>query len=118
MEEAEYCNRIGLIDGGRLIALGSPAELKSEHLAGTIYEIGTDHVLGAAEVLAPVQGVLDAAVFGRSLHVRLKQEIDGQTYLPAFLNSSGLLVNSIRPIEPTLEDVFVALVGRKAGQPS
>jgi len=118
MEEAEYCNRIGLIDRGRLIALGSPVELKSEHLAGTIYEIGTDHVLAAAEALAPAEGVLDAAVFGRALHVRLKQGIDAKAYLPAFLNASGLLVNSIRPIEPTLEDVFVALVGHKAGQAS
>ena len=116
MEEAEYCNRIGLIDRGQLIALGSPAELKSKHLAGTIYEIATDHVLAAAETLAPVEGVLDAAVFGRALHVRLKKDIDAQAYLPAFLNSSGLVVNSIRPIEPTLEDVFVALVGHKAGQ--
>jgi len=118
MEEAEYCNRIGLIDRGQLIALGSPGELKSKHLAGTIYEIGTDHVLAAAEALAHAEGVLDAAVFGRSLHVRLKQGIDAQAYLPSFLNSSGLLVNSIRPIDPSLEDVFVALVGRKAGQPS
>ena len=118
MEEAEYCNRIGLIDRGQLIALGSPGELKSKHLAGTIYEIGTDHVLAAAEALAHEEGVLDAAVFGRSLHVRLKQEIDAQAYLPSFLNSSGLFVNSIRPIDPSLEDVFVALVGRKAGQPS
>ncbi|MCX5878578.1 MAG: ABC transporter ATP-binding protein [Deltaproteobacteria bacterium] len=118
MEEAEYCNRIGLIDRGQLIALGSPGELKSKHLAGTIYEIGTDHVLAAAEALAHAEGVLDAAVFGRSLHVRLKQEIDAQAYLPSFLNSSGLFVNSIRPIDPSLEDVFVALVGHKAGQPS
>ena len=118
MEEAEYCNRIGLIDRGQLIALGSPAELKSKHLAGTIYEIATDHVLAAAEALAPVEGVLDAAVFGRSLHVRVKQDIEAGAYLPAFLGSSGLVVNSIRPIEPTLEDVFVALVGHKAGQPS
>jgi ABC-2 type transport system ATP-binding protein len=118
MEEAEYCNRIGLIDRGRLIALGSPADLKSKHLEGTIYEIATDHVLAAVEALAPVDGVLDAAVFGRALHVRLRQNIDAKDYLPAFLNSSGLEVNSIRPIEPTLEDVFVALVGRKAGQPS
>jgi len=118
MEEAEYCNRIGLIDHGQLIALGSPAELKSKHLAGTIYEIGTDHVLAAAEALAHVDGVLDAAVFGRALHVRLRQDLDAKAYLPAFLNSSGLLVNSIRPIEPTLEDVFVALVGHKTGQPS
>ena len=118
MEEAEYCNRIGLIDRGQLIALGSPGELKSKHLAGTIYEIGTDHVLAAAEALDHAEGVLDAAVFGRSLHVRLKQGIDAQAYLPSFLNSSGLFVNSIRPIEPSLEDVFVALVGHKAGQPS
>jgi ABC-2 type transport system ATP-binding protein len=118
MEEAEYCNRIGLIDRGQLIALGSPAELKSKHLEGTIYEIATDHVLAASEALASAEGVLDAAVFGRALHVRLKQDIDAQAYLPGFLDSSGLAVNSIRPIEPTLEDVFVALVGHKAGQPS
>jgi len=116
MEEAEYCNRIGLIDHGQLIALGSPAELKSEHLAGTIYEIGTDHVLAAVEALAPVEGVLDAAVFGRALHVRLKQDLDAQAYLRPLLHASGLLANSIQPIEPTLEDVFVALVGHKAGQ--
>jgi ABC-2 type transport system ATP-binding protein len=118
MEEAEYCNRIGLIDRGQLIALGSPAELKSKHLAGTIYEIATDHVLAAVEALTSVEGVLDAAVFGRALHVRLKQNIDAQAFLPAFLSSSGLVANSIRPIEPTLEDVFVALVGHKSGQSS
>jgi hypothetical protein len=50
--------------------------------------------------------------------VRLRQDLDAKAYLPAFLNSSGLLANSIRPIEPTLEDVFVALVGHKAGQSS
>jgi ABC-2 type transport system ATP-binding protein len=118
MEEAEYCNRIGLIDHGRLIALGSPAELKSKHLAGTLYEIATDQVLAAVETLAPKEGVLDAAVFGRSLHVRLRQDLDAQAYLPPLLQASGLAVNSIRPIDPTLEDVFVALVGHKAGQTS
>jgi ABC-2 type transport system ATP-binding protein len=118
MEEAEYCNRIGLIDHGQLIALGSPAELKSKHLAGTIYEIATDHVLAAVETLAPNEGVLDAAVFGRSLHVRLRQDLDAQAYLPPLLQASGLAVNSIRPIDPTLEDVFVALVGHKRGQTS
>ncbi len=118
MEEAEYCNRIGLIDHGRLIALGSPAELKSKHLAGTLYEIATDQVLAAVETLAPKEGVLDAAVFGRSLHVRLRQDLDAQAYLPPLLQASGLAVNSIRPIDPTLEDVFVALVGHKRGQTS
>jgi ABC-2 type transport system ATP-binding protein len=113
MEEAEYCNRIGLIDRGQLIALGSPGELKTKHLAGTVHEIETADVLAAAEALAPVEGVLDAAVFGRALHVRVEQGIDAQAYIPPFLESAGIRINTMKPIEPTLEDVFVSLVGRR-----
>jgi ABC-2 type transport system ATP-binding protein len=116
MEEAEYCNKIGLIDRGQLIALGSPAELKSDHLAGRIYEIGTDDVLTAAEVLAQAEGILDAAVFGRALHVRVKGGIDGQSYISSFLNGAGLAIKTMKPIDPTLEDVFVALIGHKVGE--
>jgi drug efflux transport system ATP-binding protein len=113
MEEAEYCNRIGLIDRGKLIALGSPAELKREHLSGTIYEIGTSDVLAAIEALSGAEEVLDAAVFGRSLHVRLRHGIEAQEYLAPLLVSAGLSIHQVRPVEPTLEDVFVALVERK-----
>jgi ABC-2 type transport system ATP-binding protein len=116
MEEAEYCNRIGLIDHGQLIALGSPAELKSKRLAGTIYEIETNDVLTAVETLAHAKGILDAAVFGRTLHVRVERGIDAERYVPAFLGSAGLLISAMKPIEPTLEDVFVALVGHKVGE--
>ncbi len=113
MEEAEYCNRIGLIDRGKLIALGSPAELKREHLSGTIYEIDTSDVLAASEALSGAEEVLDAAVFGRSLHVRLRHGIEAQEYLAPLLVSAGLSIHQVRPVEPTLEDVFVALVERK-----
>jgi ABC-2 type transport system ATP-binding protein len=113
MEEAEYCNRIGLIDQGKLIALGSPAELKRQHLSGTIYEIGTLDVLAAIEALSGEKEVLDAAVFGRALHVRLRKGVEAQLYLAPLLASAGLSIQQIRPVEPTLEDVFVALVGRK-----
>jgi ABC-2 type transport system ATP-binding protein len=116
MEEAEYCNTIGLIDRGQLIALGSPAELKSKHLTGTIYEIGTDDVLTAAETLSQVEGILDAAVFGRALHVRVKPGINGYSYISSFLNPAGLAIKTMKPIEPSLEDVFVALVGRQIGE--
>jgi ABC-2 type transport system ATP-binding protein len=116
MEEAEYCNKIGLIDHGQLIALGSPGELKSKRLAGTIYEIETDDVLTAVETLADAEGILDAAVFGRTLHVRVERGIDAERYVPAFLGSAGLLISAMKPIEATLEDVFVALVGHKVGE--
>ena len=113
MEEAEYCNRIGLIDQGRLIALGSPAELKTRHLSGTVFEITAPDVLAAMEALSGAKEVLDAAVFGRALHVRIKEGMGALAYLSPFLASAGLSIENIRPIEPTLEDVFVALVGRK-----
>lgn len=113
MEEAEYCNRIGLMDQGRLIALGSPAELKGRHLSGTIFEVTTPDVLAAMEALAVAKAVRDTAVFGRALHVRLDKGIDAHAFLSLLLASVGLPIEKIRPIEPTLEDVFVALVGRK-----
>jgi ABC-2 type transport system ATP-binding protein len=113
MEEAEYCNRIGLIDEGRLIALGSPAELKKRQLSGMIYEMTIPDVLAAMEALTGAKEVLDAAVFGRALHVRLNKDVNALAYLSPFLGSAGLSIERMRPIEPTLEDVFVALVGRK-----
>jgi ABC-2 type transport system ATP-binding protein len=116
MEEAEYCNRIGLIDQGRLIALGSPAELKKRHLSGRIFEVTGPNALTALEALSEAKEVLDAAVFGRALHVRLKDGVDTHGDLSAFLASAGLSIERIRPIEPTLEDVFVALVGRRGSE--
>jgi ABC-2 type transport system ATP-binding protein len=112
MEEAEYCGRIGLIDRGRLIAVGSPAELKSRLLKGNIYEVETSDLLKGMESLQGAEEVLDTAVFGRALHVRLDEKSDAESYLVPFLAAAGLEIGKIRRIEPTLEDVFVALVGR------
>ena len=113
MEEAEYCNRIGLIDQGRLIALGSPDHLKKEHLSGRVYEVETSDVLAAVEALSGQAEVLDAAVFGRTMHVRLDGEVPARDFLTRELSAAGLTTDKIKQIEPTLEDVFVALVGKK-----
>jgi ABC-2 type transport system ATP-binding protein len=115
MEEAEYCNRIGLIDRGRLIASGSPSELKRKHLSGKIYEIATTDVLAAVEALQKFPRVLDAAVFGRAVHVRVAPDLDAEQDVIPILSASGLLIQGVRAIEPTLEDVFVALVGHGPG---
>jgi ABC-2 type transport system ATP-binding protein len=112
MEEAEYCNRIALIDRGRLIALGSPEELKRNHLEGEIYEIEMEDALQGSEVLAGMEEILDAAVFGRSLHVRIKKMEAPETFLSVSLKKAGITPGRIQKIEPSLEDVFVALVGR------
>jgi ABC-2 type transport system ATP-binding protein len=116
MEEAEYCNRIALINQGRLIALGSPAELRRDHLEGRIYEIEVDDALAAEEALGGAEGVLDAAVFGRVLHVRLARNLEASRYFSSLLSGSRISVHHLREIEPTLEDVFVALVASKEGK--
>ena len=113
MEEAEYCNRIALINHGRLIALGSPQELKTGRLTGAVYDVETDNVLAAVEFLSGRKNVLDVAVFGRSMHVRLPEDLEAESFIRSRLDSIGLTVESIRRIDASLEDVFVALVDRK-----
>lgn len=113
MEEAEYCGRIGLIDKGRLIALGTPAELKERHLQGRIFEIPVSDPLAAVEALKTAGGVLDAAIFGSSVHVRVKKDVDPDKEVLPFLASSSVKSSEMRAIEPSLEDVFVALVGKR-----
>ncbi|MFH1139895.1 MAG: ABC transporter ATP-binding protein [Pseudomonadota bacterium] len=112
MEEAEYCHRIGLINKGKLIALGSPAELKSERLEGRVFELETSDVLAAEEAASGRPEVLDAAVFGRALHVRLAEGVEPEAVLSPALAGVGLKITRLKRIDPSLEDVFVALVGR------
>ena len=110
MEEAEYCDRIALINEGRLIAVGSPAQLKHEKLPGRIYNVETSDVLTAADKLSGADRIFEVAIFGRSLHVRLDEEVGAESYLSSLLTVAGQEVKAVSPIEPTLEDVFVALV--------
>ena len=86
------------------------------HLEGRIFEVETPDVLAAVDSLAGAEQVLDAAVFGRALHVRLRQGVEARDFLFSHLSSAGLVVNQFKAIEPTLEDVFAALVGRSRGE--
>lgn len=113
MEEAEYCNRIALINQGKLIAVGSPQHLKQHELEGRVYEVELPDVLAAVEALSGVENILDAAVFGRTMHVRLPESADAEKVISKPLSRAGLTVSGITRIKPTLEDVFVALVGNK-----
>jgi ABC-2 type transport system ATP-binding protein len=113
MDEAEYCNRIALIDRGRLIAMGTPSELRGHHLGGDLFEIRCTPLGGALQILRDAPGVLEAAIFGDRLHVVLGPGgLDGAT-LPAFLREHGIEAQTARPVVPSLEDVFVQLVSNR-----
>jgi ABC-2 type transport system ATP-binding protein len=114
MEEAEYCNRLALIERGRIVALGTPGELKQRAMKGELLLVECSPLGQAVELAQQAPGVLDAAVFGNALHLVVK---DAATAIPAlreYLGQRGITVSGIEPIRPTLEDVFVSLtVGRK-----
>ena len=111
MDEAEYCNRIALIDRGRLIALARPGELKRRKLGGDLLLLECEPVGAAIVALEQAPGVRDAAVFGNSIHVLVGGGGAASSDIPPFLASRGVTVTRLEPIEPTLEDIFVQMVG-------
>ena len=110
MDEAEYCNRIALIDRGKLVALGSPTELRGHQLGGDLLEIGCTPLGAALKALAGVPGVIEAAIFGDKLHVVLAKGGLAAADLPGFLVAKGIKAGPASQVTPSLEDVFVRLV--------
>ncbi len=112
MDEAEYCNRIALINAGRLAAIGAPGELRQKNLGGELYELACAPLGAALEALKQAPGVLEAAIFGDKLHVLVRNS-EVASKLGIVLAEHGLAGESPRRIAPTLEDVFVELVSRR-----
>ncbi len=113
MDEAEYCNRVALIDRGRLIDMASPVALRQRQLGGDLLLLECEQLGSVIAALQEAGGVRDVAAFGNSLHILVDDAAKEFEALPRFLAERGLNVSRIQRIEPTLEDVFVHLVGAK-----
>ncbi|HTT46626.1 MAG TPA: ABC transporter ATP-binding protein [Pseudolabrys sp.] len=111
MDEAEYCDRAALINQGRLIAIGSPQQLKHTALPGQLVLIECDALGAALAALQQAPGVHECSVFGDSLHVVVDDAEKSFEELPRYLAAKNLQLNRITRINPSLEDVFVQLVG-------
>jgi ABC-2 type transport system ATP-binding protein len=109
MDEAEYCSRLALIYRGRLVALGTPAELKQRALTGDLLLVQTASLGASLELLKRLPVVRDAAVFGNALHVVVDDADSAVEGLRAELDSRGFGAVHIQQIRPSLEDAFVAL---------
>lgn len=116
MDEAEYCDRLALIYQGRLIALGTPTELKTKALPQGVLELECDPLVQALDVLREKPWVSEVAVFGDALHVIGREGIDSEQEVQALLRKHGILVKRMEWIRPSLEDVFVSLI-QKEGNP-
>lgn len=109
MEEAEYCNRLALMSRGRLIALDTPSALRSR-VVDPIFETRPSDAPRAVEALLGRPGILEAALFGRSLHVTVADAEEGAALIRRYLEAEGIEAGPVRPVTPSLEDVFVSLV--------
>ena len=99
---------------GRIIALDRPGTLKRT-LHQPLLELHTDDSPKAVEAMTRAPGVISAAMFGRAIHVMVEDEHAARSALPGVLASAGRTCEKLEPVEPSLEDVFVALVQREGG---
>jgi ABC-2 type transport system ATP-binding protein len=110
MDEAEYCDRLALINQGRIVALGTPAELKTRYMPEAVWELETDHLIDSLQALKKGQRFSEVAVFGNTLHVVAKKGEDLSSFIPSILAGEGIPPKRLEQIEPSLEDVFVSLI--------
>lgn len=115
LDEAEHANRIGMIHDGVLRALASPAELKRSGLQGQLLNIVCDAPFAANTVLEGLPGVRNVALHGNDVHTVIDPTLQSAEQLNAHLAQAGIAVCTIRPIDPTLEDVFISLIGSGKG---
>ncbi|MBK9331752.1 MAG: ABC transporter ATP-binding protein [Ignavibacteria bacterium] len=119
LDEAEFCNRIILINAGKLIASGSPAELKEEFIESTVLEIICDDTIAVTELLSDEDYSQNVSVFGNSIHLILKKKYsENSEELDIIKRSISEKTGKqdkvkINTILPSLEDVFLNLLERR-----
>jgi ABC-2 type transport system ATP-binding protein len=110
MDEAEYCHRIALMYRGKVIALGTPAELKRSLASHNLFHLEVSDLVGAMQALEKIPGLSEIAVFGGGLHVTAGDAASAIPKMQSALDQAGIAVPLLEPIEPSMEDVFVAMI--------
>jgi ABC-2 type transport system ATP-binding protein len=114
LDEAEYCNDIRLIHAGRIVAGGSPRELKTQVIRNPILEVSSDRIVEAMEILQKEPWVLETSIFGTSLHVSVADEAEGRRLVGERLGRAGIALARVERIMPSLEDVFIRKIEEQA----
>jgi ABC-2 type transport system ATP-binding protein len=115
MEESEYCDRLGIVYRGELIALGTPHELKTQHMPEAVLEVDCERPNDAMLALEQLPSVKEVALFGKGLHAVATDARTAEAEIRRALSDAGFALSRVERIVPTLEDVFVSLIeGRDA----
>ncbi len=113
MDEAEHCQSLAFIQRGRIVAQGSPQEMKLHQMPGEVLEIDCDHPNRAIQTLRDLDVFDEVALYGAQIHVVTPKGTTAESQQPIIeqaLAGAGVAVNAIDRIVPSLEDVFIASV--------
>ncbi len=115
MDEAELCQRVGFISGGRLVALDSVSQLKLTQMRGEVLEINTSEPERAMRILKIAQQsnripIDEVALYGAQIHAVVPDAQEHKNVIQQLLAEANIRINSIEWVTPTLEDVFISAV--------
>jgi ABC-2 type transport system ATP-binding protein len=109
MDEAERCNRIGLLLKGELIECGTPREIKAM-VKGQVVEFHPDRLEAARALLSVQPGVLEVQVYGTLLHIFVEDADQVWPRLQATLHDAEIKIDAVRLIHPRMEEAFISLM--------
>jgi ABC-2 type transport system ATP-binding protein len=110
MDEAEYCGRVGIMRRGRLLAMDAPSRLKAEALPGSAWDVFAEPLLPALDALQTFPTLLRAGL--ASDHLRaITAPGAGAEDLRKHMQGAGFPTSRVEPVQPSLEDIFLALAG-------
>jgi ABC-2 type transport system ATP-binding protein len=109
LDEAERCSRIALLHEGKVLALDQPGRMRAG-LTGTLFEVVVPSPREALDKLSGARDIASAQVFGDRLHVWIDRpdRRAAEGILMSAVQAAGIAASSIRPVVPSLEDVFIA----------
>ncbi len=108
MDEAEYCERVGIMRDGKLMAMDTPLNLKNQFIAGDVWEVTGEPLEAGLAALRAAEGVLRVGLTGDHIRVITARGLHKEA-LQKGLQAKGVNVINIAQGEPTLEDVFLSL---------
>ncbi len=111
MDEAEHCDELALIYGGKVVATGAPATLKSRYMSRVLLELDCgDDLMRAYAELKTEPTLTAVALFGNALHLTVDDAELARAAVAGRLQASGITIRSLERIDPSLEDAFVAII--------
>jgi ABC-2 type transport system ATP-binding protein len=115
LEEAEHCHRMGFLVSGQVVAQGTPRDIKTSQ-PGQLLEVIAEPVQAASDLLKSYLQPWRVAIFGNHLHLVIEEPQKDIPRIQDQLTNAGIKLQSLRPIDFTLEDAFIGIVQRSSSQ--